>query len=780
MDKRKLSETEICDRYITPALEQAGWQKAQIRREYTLTEGRIIVRGKLVARGRRKRADYVLFSQPNQPLAVIEAKDNKHSLGAGIQQALGYAELLDVPFVFSSNGDGFLLHDRSGTYAKTEQEIALDGFPSPDELWERYKRWRQLENAPETLLASRYYPATEGKEPRYYQQLAVNRTIEAIAKGQKRCLLVMATGTGKTFTVFNIIWRLWKTGTAKRVLFLADRNALVDQTKTNDFQPFGGAMQKLTRKLVDEKGRIDSSYEIYLALYQALVGDEEREDIYSKFDRDFFDLVVIDECHRGSAAEDSTWRQVLDYFHSAIQIGLTATPRETEYISNIDYFGEPIYTYSLRQGIEDGFLAPFKVVQVNLDIDLEGWTPDAGETDDYGQLIEERDYNVRDFDRAIKFPQRTQEVAAYITEFIHDGDPMRKTIIFCENIDHAEAMRQALMNVPANRPFVQRDRRYIMRITGDETEGKAQLDNFINPKEAYPVMVTTSKLMTTGVDAQTCHVIVLDRRIQSLTEFKQIIGRGTRLRTDYNKHYFTIIDFRNATHNFEDPDWDGPPIQDENYSQTYRTGNTDEEISEVLEGEEASVNPQQKYVVGKQRFSVARERTSYYDTSGELVTESLRDYTRRTVNETYQSLDEFLKRWQDSDRKQAVIEELQQQGVFLEALQDMVGQDYDPFDLICHIAFDQPPLTRRERAEKVRKQDVFSKYGEKARAVLDALLEKYADQNVIPVGDTKVLKLNPFTEIGTPVEIVKTFGGKKQYQEAVRELQQLLYDDESA
>jgi type I restriction enzyme R subunit len=693
-------------------------------------------------------------------------------------------DLLDVPFVFSSNGDGFLLHDRSGTYAHIEQEIGLDAFPSPNELWERYKQWRQLEDLPETLLASPYYPSTEGKEPRYYQQLAINRTIEAIAQGQKRCLLVMATGTGKTFTVFNIIWRLWRTGTAKRVLFLADRNALVDQTKTNDFQPFGGAMQKLTRKLVDEKGRVDSSYEIYLALYQALVGDEERESIYTKFEPDFFDLVVIDECHRGSAAEDSTWRQVLQYFDSAIQIGLTATPRETEYVSNIDYFGEPIYTYSLRQGIEDGFLAPFKVVQVNLDIDLEGWTPDAGETDDYGQLIEEREYNLRDFDRAIKFPQRTQAVAEYVSEFLHDGDPMRKTIIFCENIDHAEAMRQALMNVPANRPFVERDRRYIMRITGDDAEGKAQLDNFINPKEDYPVIATTSKLMTTGVDAQTCHLIVLDRRIQSLTEFKQIIGRGTRLRTDYNKHFFTIIDFRNATHNFEDPDWDGPPIQDENYGRESNTRQTREDIGEVLVDEEREedlgVSPQQKYVVGRQEFAVAAERVRYYDKNGELVTESLRDYTRRTVNETYQSLDEFLKRWQNSERKQAVIEELQQQGVFLEALQEMVGEDYDPFDLICHIAFDQPPLTRKERAEQVRKRDVFSKYGEKARAVLDALLEKYADQNVIPAGDTKVLKLNPFTEMGTPIELVKTFGGKKQYQKAVRELQQLLYDDESA
>jgi len=780
MDKRELSETEICDRYITPALEQAGWQKRQIRREYRLTQGQIIVRGQMVARGKQKWADYVLFYHPNQPLAVIEAKDNQHSLGAGMQQALGYADLLEVPFVFSSNGDGFLFNDRAGTSSQVEQQLSLDAFPSPEELWERYKRWRQLADGEETLLASRNYPGTEGKEPRYYQQLAINRTIEAIAQGQKRCLLVMATGTGKTFTVFNIIWRLWKTGTAKRVLFLADRNTLVDQTMINDFQPFGGAMKKLNRKLVDETGRVDTSYEIYLALYQAIVGDEEREAIYTKFEPDFFDLVVIDECHRGSAAEDSTWRQVLEYFDSAIQIGLTATPRETEYVSNIDYFREPIYTYSLRQGIEDGFLAPFKVVQVSLDIDQQGWTPDSGETDDYGQLIEERDYNLRDFDRAIKFPQRTQRVAEYVTEFLHQGDPMRKTIIFCEDVEHAEEMRQCLMNVPANRPFVERDRRYIMRITGDDAEGKAQLDHFLNPKEPFPVIATTSKLMTTGVDAQTCQLIVLDRRILSLTEFKQIIGRGTRLRTDYNKHFFTIIDFRGATSHFEDSDWDGPPIQDERYGSESQSRNSEEEISEVLADEASSMNPQQKYVVGRQQFSVVAERGSYYDTSGKLVTESLRDYTRRTVNENYHSLDEFIKRWQDSDRKQAIIDELKEQGVMLEALQDLVGEDYDPFDLICHVAFDQPPLTRQERAQQVRKRDVFSNYGEKARAVLDALLEKYADQNVIPPDDTKVLQLKPFSEIGTPMEIVKTFGGKTQYKKAVRELQQLLYDDESA
>jgi len=540
MNKKDLSEADICERYITPALYEAGWKKSQIRREYGFTDGQMIVRGQMAARGARKRADYLLYYPANQPIAVIEAKDNNHSVRAGIQQALAYAEALQVPFVFSSNGDAFLFHDKSGTYAQIEQQLSLNAFPSPEELWQHYKQAKDLQSVNQDLLTSSYFFEIGGKEPRYYQQLAVNRTIEAIARGQRRCLLVMATGAGKTYTVFNIIWRLWKTKVVKRVLFLADRNALVDQTIINDFRPFGEVMTKLDRSLVgNETGEITTSYQIYLGLYQAIIGNEERDNLYEKFDRDFFDLVVIDECHRGSAADDSNWRQVLDYFKEAIQVGLTATPKETKYVSNIDYFGEPIYEYSLKQGIEDGFLAPFRRIQVGLDKDLEGWTPEAGEYDDNGQLIEERDYNLLDYDRNITFGKRTQRVAEYVSQFLHDGDPMRKTIVFCEDIDHAERMREALANVTLNRGLVLKNHRYVMRITGDEKEGKAQIDNFINPKEKYPVIATTSKLMTTGIDAQTCHVIVLDRRIQSLTEFKQIIGRGTRLRPDYGKNFFT-------------------------------------------------------------------------------------------------------------------------------------------------------------------------------------------------------------------------------------------------
>ncbi|MBD2100277.1 EcoAI/FtnUII family type I restriction enzme subunit R [Leptolyngbya sp. FACHB-261] len=782
MSKKDLSEADICDRYITPALYEAGWKKSQVRREYYFTDGQMIVRGQMTVRGDRKFADYLLFYQSNQPIAVIEAKDNNRSVGAGIQQALRYAAALQVPFVFSSNGDAFLFHDRSGTYSQVEQQIGLDAFPSPDELWERYKQWKNLQNASEDLLTSSYFIEIGGKEPRYYQQLAVNRTVEAIARGQKRCLLVMATGAGKTYTVFNIIWRLWKTKVSRRILFLADRNALVDQTIVNDFRPFGEVMTKLDRRLVDETGRINTSYEIYLGLYQSIIGNEERDNLYEKFDRDFFDLVVIDECHRGSAADDSNWRQVLDYFSDAIQVGLTATPKETKYVSNIDYFGVPIFKYSLKQGIEDGFLAPFRRIQVDLDKDLEGWTPESGEYDDQGQLIEERDYNLRDYDRTVVFDQRTQRVAEYVTQFLHDGDPMRKTIVFCEDIDHAERMRGAIANVTLNRELIQKDHRYVMRITGDEKEGKAQLDNFINPKETYPVIATTSKLMTTGVDAQTCHVIVLDQRIQSMTEFKQIIGRGTRLRPDYDKNFFTIIDFRGATQLFEDQDWDGPPMQDEDFGKGGQSSDPDREGKTDGGDEEDGGDKGEriKYQVGRQEFQVAKERVSYYDKDGKLTTESLKDYTRRTVNETYQSLDSFLNKWNKADRKQAILDELKAHGVILEALEGMVGKDYDLFDLICHVAFDRPPLTRKERAEKVRKQDMFAKYGEMARAVLVALLDKYADQGVVSIEDKTVLQLDPFAKLGTPVELVKSFGGKKQYQAAIQELEQLLYEDQGA
>ena len=792
MNKKYLSESDICDRFITPSIVQSGWEAHQWRREYAFTDGRIIVRGKMVARGKKKRADYLLFYKPNLPIAVIEAKDNNHSVGAGMQQGIAYSVALDVPFVFSSNGDSFLFHDKTGMSNPVEKEISLNEFPSPDELWARYMAWKQLDPESETLVTSPNHQEISGKEPRYYQQLAVNRTIEAIAKGQRRALLVMATGTGKTFTAFNIIWRLWKSGKAKRVLFLADRNILVDQTMVNDFKPFGQVMTKLDRSLVDKNnGKVDTSYEIYLALYQAIMGGEDREAIYDKFPPDFFDLIVIDECHRGSAADDSEWRTVLDYFSSAVQIGMTATPKETSYVSNIDYFGKPVYSYSLKQGIDDGFLAPFKVIRVDLDWDLQGWRPESDMHDDDGNLIDDRIYNQKDFDKAIVFPERTKEVAYRISTFLHDSNPMDKTIVFCTNIDHAERMRQALVNDPLNAELVKQDIRYVMRITGDNNEGKAELDNFIDPKRPYPVIATTSKLMSTGVDAQTCHVIVLDQRIQSMTEFKQIIGRGTRLRPDYGKYFFTILDFRKATELFADPDWDGPAIQikttntdgtedieePENYDNSWDDQDGEETV--LVPGDDGEVEPDPvpaiKFVVSGVPFKIIAERVQYYDKDGKLITESLRDFTRRAVTQEYASMSDFLMKWRAAERKQAILDELLEQGVVLEALESNVGRDIDAFDLICHVAFDQPPLTRKERAEGVKKKDVFAKYGETARQVLGILLDKYADQGIDAISNMEVLQLDPFTQIGTTVEIVKSFGGRDQYLAAMQSLEDAIY-----
>jgi type I restriction enzyme R subunit len=793
VSKKELSESDICDRYISPALVTGGWATSRWRREFDFTDGRIIVRGRLVARGKRKRADYLLFYRPNLPIALIEAKDNTHSIGAGMQQALGYASSLDVPFVFSSNGDGFLFHDRTGTFPNVEQQLALAEFPDPETLWVHYKAWKGLDDADEALITSPNHPDLSGKAPRYYQQLAINRSIEAISRDQRRLLLAMATGTGKTYTAFQIMWRLWKAGKVKRVLFLADRNILVDQAKINDFAPFGDVLTKLDRSLVDRgSGQVNTSFQIYLSLYQAIMGNDTNEAIYDKFPRNFFDLVVIDECHRGSADADSAWRVILDYFDSAIQIGLTATPRETKYVSNIDYFGEPVYSYSLKQGIDDGFLAPFKVVRIALDHDHFGWRPESGELDDEGEEIEDRMYNQSDFDRNIVFSDRDRVVARRISSFLHETDPMNKTIVFCQNIDHAERMRQALVNDPANAELVRRDHRYVMRITGDNDEGKAQLDNFIDPKRAFPVIATTSKLMSTGVDAQTCHVIVLDQRIKSLTEFKQIIGRGTRLRTDYGKYFFTILDFRGATELFADPDWDGPPIQ------VYEQPEGDEDVvipddagedygpedyEEVLEtGRVVDAAPEEAhegrivYRVSGTEFTIIAERIQYYDKDGKLITESLRDYTRRAVQQEFVTLDNFLRRWKDTDRKQAIVDELLEHGVLLEALADSAGRDVDPFDLICHVAFDRPPLTRRERADNVKKRDIFTRYEGQARAVLDGLLDKYADQGVDALAEIEILKLEPFPELGTPVELVRSFGGREQYVEAVHQLAVELYN----
>lgn len=794
MSKKSLSESDICDRFITPALVSSGWDQTRWRREYAFTDGRIIVRGKMVARGKQKRADYLLFYKSNLPIAVIEAKDNNHSVGAGMQQGLAYSASLDVPFVFSSNGDGFLFHDKTGHADKVETILSLDEFPSPEELWHRYKQWKEINAASEVLVTSPNHQDVGDKAARYYQQLAINRTIEAVARGQKRVLLAMATGTGKTFTAFNIIWRLWKTGTAKRILFLADRNILVDQTMVNDFKPFGNVMTKLNRALVDkDNGKVDTSYEIYLALYQAIMGGEGQEAIYNKFPPDFFDLIVIDECHRGSAADDASWRTILEYFNTATQIGMTATPKETKYVSNITYFGKPVYSYSLKQGIDDGFLAPFKVVRVDLDHDLQGWRPESGMKDDEGNLIDDRIYNQKDFDRAIVFPERTKAVAHRVSQFLHDSNPMDKTIVFCSNIDHAERMRQAIVNDPLNAELVQKDTRYVMRITGDNNEGKAELDNFIDPKRPYPVIATTSKLMSTGVDAQTCHVIVLDQRIQSMTEFKQIIGRGTRLRPDYGKYFFTILDFRKATELFADPDWDGPPIvikevdNDGNETEIEPDEGAEDlddgDIEVVLvDGRDENEDDGEgdgdlviKFVVSGIRFEIIAERVQYYDKDGKLITESLKDFTRKAVGQEFTSLEQFRKRWREAERKQVILDELLERGVVLEALEEAVGRDIDPFDLICHVAFDQQPLTRKERADGVKKRDVFTNYGDKARQVLGILLDKYADQGFDSIATIEVLKLDPFTEIGTPIELVKSFGGRDEYLNAINTLEDALY-----
>ncbi|CAM3797476.1 DEAD/DEAH box helicase family protein [Vreelandella rituensis] len=684
-----------------------------------------------------------------------------------------------------------------------ETPLALDEFPSPEILWERYCQYKGLGSAERPAVEQPYFDDGSGRSPRYYQRVAINRAVEAVARGQDRILLVMATGTGKTYTAFQIIWRLWKSKQKKRILFLADRNILVDQTKNNDFKPFGQAMTKVTHRTVDK------SYEVYLSLYQAVTGSEEEQNIYKQFSPDFFDLIVIDECHRGSAAVDSAWRSILAYFSSATHIGLTATPKETKEVSNIDYFGAPVYSYSLKQGIEDGFLAPYKVVRVDIDRDLQGWRPSKGQRDKLGQEIEDRIYNQKDFDKQLVLVKRTQLVARKITELLESTDPFQKTIVFCEDIDHAERMRQALINLNPKR--VAENRKYVMRITGDEAEGKAELDNFINPEVRYPVIATTSKLMTTGVDAQTCKLIVLDQRIQSMTEFKQIIGRGTRINDDYHKHWFTILDFKKATELFADPDFDGDPVKvyqpqggdtpiapdDELEEDSLEPGTSAEGVAEehgdyeVEEGatwetdDTGSLGPEQrpeprrKYVVDDVEVRVVAERVQYLDANGDLITESLRDYTRKKVQEQYASLDDFLRRWQDTERKQAILEELEESGIFWEDLikdlGDTLGDEPDPFDVICHIAFDRPPLTRRERADQVKKRDIFNRYEGQARQVLDSLVDKYADAGITPIEDTNVLTMAPFNEIGTVLELFEAFGGKPKYQKALHELEDALY-----
>ncbi len=788
--KKDLSERDICSKFVQPALEKAGWNPlTQIREEVTFTDGRIFVKGNLTTRGKRKRADYILFYKPNIPIAIIEAKDNNHSIKAGIQQGLNYAEILDIPSVYSSNGDGFFEHDRTCSEGKIEKELGLDEFPSPEILWQRYKKYKGIvTEEQERISAQDYFFDGSDKKPRYYQQTAINRSVESIAKGQNRILLTMATGTGKTYTAFQIIHRLWKSKTKKRILFLADRNALIDQTKRGDFRHFKDKMTVIKHK------KIDKSYEIYLALYQGLTNYDEDKDAYRKFSPDFFDLIVIDECHRGSAAEDSAWREILDYFSHATHIGLTATPKETETISSTEYFGDPIYTYSLKQGINDGFLAPYKVLRVGLNVDLEGWRPEQGKKDKHGLLIEDRVYNPKDFDKNLVIDERTETVARKITEYLKKTHRFDKTIIFCVDIDHAQRMRAAI--AIENSDLMAKNSKFVMQITGDNDEGKRELDNFTNPEEKYPVIATTSKLMTTGIDAQTCKLIVLDSNIGSMTEFKQIIGRGTRINEEFGKTFFAIMDFRNVTDLFADPDFDGDPVRVKEMNEEDEFDSLEEEINDIepitdedgeeilfdppddpglIDGGDIVAEPRAKYYVNGVNVAVLNERIQYMDGNGKLITGSLKGYTRRKVREQYQSLDDFLNKWNGADKKQAIIEELTEQGIVFENLKEAISKEMDIFDLVCHTAFDQPPLTRAERANSVKKRNYFTQFGEQARKVLEALLDKYADEGIENIEDMKILQVNPLNQFGSPVEIVNLFGGKRQYIKTLTELEREIY-----
>jgi len=791
MNKKDLSESDIKAKFITPAIINSGWDEiTQLGREIFFTDGRIYVKGKLTARGKRKFADYILYYKPNVPVAIIEAKDNKHSVSSGIQQALGYANTLDIPCVFSSNGDGFLFHDKTAEDGEIEKELSLDQFPTPEELWRKYQKYKGIKTPEqEEIVSQDYFQDGSGKTPRYYQQIAVNRSIEAVSKGLDRILLVMATGTGKTYTAFQIIYRLWKSGAKKRILFLADRTSLIDQTARGDFKHFKDAMTIIRKK------QIDTAYNIYLALYQGL-SDSKSEDAYKQFSRDFFDLVIIDECHRGSAKEDSKWREILAYFDKATHLGLTATPKETTEVSNIDYFGEPIYTYSLKEGIDDGFLAPYKVVKVTLDIDAEGWRPPKGYLDKDGDPVEDRIYNRTDFDKNIVVDERRKMVAQKITEFLKGYDRFAKTIVFCIDIEHAAGMRTALAN--ANSDLFAENNKYVMQITGDNMEGKMELDNFINPSEAYPVIATTSKLMTTGVDAQTCKLIVLDSNIGSPTEFKQIIGRGTRINEEFGKTYFTIMDFRNVTDHFADPDFDGDPVMIKQVNEDDDLEGTEDEVQddEILDvdgepvefpveeepdypmvdgGGDIISEPKAKIYVNGVQVKILNERVQYLGTDGKIITESLSDYTKSNVTRKYRDLDSFLSSWNKAEKKKAIIEELEESGVFFEHLKEEVGKAYDPFDLICHVAYEAKPLTRQERAENVTKRNYFTKYGDQAQQVIQKLLEKYADDGLRTIESKEVLKLDPLNKLGTPLEIIKAFGGAKKYEEAIKELEKQLY-----
>lgn len=760
MIDKNLTEEDIKHRYITPAIENKGWDKKHVRMEYAFTDGRVIFDGNVHDRKAKKRADYLLFDYNNQPIAVVEAKDASKPIGGGMQQAIEYAEILDLPFAYSSNGEGFIEHDR---LTGKETPLSMDKFPTPDELHIRLLNNKKLTLEQQDIVDTPYYSDAYSHEPRYYQRIAINRTVEAIAKGQERVLIVMATGTGKTYTAFQIIHRLHKSGAKKKILYLADRNILIDQTMTQDFKPFKKFMCKV------KEGDIDTAFEVYMALYHQLVGKDGEPDPFLKVQPSYFDLIIVDECHRGSAKDDSAWRKVLEYFKSATQIGMTATPKAENGANNLDYFGKPIYTYSLLQGIQDGFLAPYRVTNSYIDLDLQGFTPEEDEKDIFKKIIEQKLYQQKDYGRDIAFTTRRELVAKRITKMLYSIGRMTKTIVFCTDIEEAEAMRQLLTTMNAD--LCQKDSRYVMRITGDDNVGKRQLDNFINVNEPYPTIVTTSELLATGVDCKTCGLIVIDKEIGSMTEFKQIIGRGTRLRTDKGKWHLEILDFRNATKKFKDPDFDGEPLPPTKPPREYPEGNGGEGGGQAHE-------PHVKYIVAGKPVTITTEIVSVLGEDGKTMrTESVTSFTKKQILNHYSSLDNFINEWTSAERKAAIVDELKELNVLVDAVRQKnpALADADIFDIICHVAFDQSALTRRERANNVKKRNYFAKYEGKAREVLEALLEKYAEHGILNFESADILDHAPFNKIGKPQKIVRLFGGIDEFNKAIAELENEIY-----
>lgn len=773
LSKKQMSEEDIKLQYITPAI-TSKWNRAKITMETRITDGKINLKGNFVFREKPKRADYILYLSANNPIAIVEAKDNTHSISHGLQQAIAYARMLDLPFAYSSNGDGFAEHD---FLTGQERELGLDEFPTEQELIERYKKESGITPQQEVAIEQPYYSSQNTYPPRYYQRIAINRTVDAIARGQQRLLLVMATGTGKTYTAFQIVYRMLQSGLKRKILYLADRNILVDQSIQQDFAPLEKVIHKIN-VAKDDKSTI-TSHEVYFSLYQQLVGDDDKEHFSELFLPDFFDLIIVDECHRGSAKEESRWRRILEYFKSATQIGMTATPKETKYISNLSYFGEPIYTYSLKEGIEDGFLAPFKVINIMTDIG-EGWRPRKGQRDINGMEIPDRIYTNSDYDYNIIIEDRIQQVAEEITKYLKSTDRMAKTIVFCATEDAALRMRNALANL--NQDMMQQNPDYVVRITGGDDYGKSKLKYFISVAEPYPVIATTSKLLSTGADCKMTKLIVLDEMIGSMTEFKQIIGRGTRLREKEGKTHFVVMDFRNVTRLFADPDWDGPIEMDENYhpKDPNGYGKADPVQPGVIKEPPASYGTQ-KPIVDRNgcKVQIIHKTVSVYDTNGKLLRqESIVDYTKENIQGEYASLDNFIHQWSAHEKKEEIRDLLHDRGIDLELLKaDQNMSDVDDFDFICHVAFDKKPLTRKERANNVKKRDFFSKYSGVAREVLEALLDKYMNTGIYEIEKTEILKLDPFFKLGKPAKIAGYFGGKQGYLKAVKELEKAIYEE---